>query len=536
MDGKAVVEQIRDEAGGRSTHSDTDRPASSPLRSHAFPWPKAAVYIAWLLLAAGAAFRLRMFLNNRSLWLDELFLADNLLHRGMAELTFLPMKWGQRAPLGFMWVEKLNMTLWGHSEYVLRLEPLVMGLAGLGLFAALVRRILPAGAGCVAIGLYAISSSLVYFSAELKPYGGDATFATAIVLCALVILHQPRWYWLTALGAIGVVGPWLAHPSVFVLAAVGLVLMIELVRRRRPRTAAVVAGMAGLWLASFMVLHEMTQVDPSQYARLLQTWKNDFAPWPVSGAAIAWYGSKVTDLFYHRPIGTYSASALSAALAILGAVRLSRLNRVVSLMLLLPILLALGASAVKQYAFGERLLMFIAPALLIYLALGVEEVRRILRDRSAALGVVVPLLVILFVVPWFCALLMRNWYAEETRPMFAYVDQRLQPGDTVFLYHWTAVAYDYYGPRFPFEARGVRPIRGILRDGDWVAYARDMEQLRGRQRVWILMSHVLGSGEDDERVHTNLIRLNHLGRQLERHDWPGAVALLYDMSGQEDGS
>ena len=42
--------------------------------------------MAWSLILVGAALRIARYLDNRSLWLDEVFLTNNLLHRSFAGL------------------------------------------------------------------------------------------------------------------------------------------------------------------------------------------------------------------------------------------------------------------------------------------------------------------------------------------------------------------------------------------------------------------------------------------------------------------
>jgi hypothetical protein len=84
------------------------------------PWPPAATAITLGLALLGAATRLRLYFVNRSLWLDEVFIALNLSRRSFAELA-KPL-YNQGAPLGFLWIEKAVTGLLGNAEWVLRLR------------------------------------------------------------------------------------------------------------------------------------------------------------------------------------------------------------------------------------------------------------------------------------------------------------------------------------------------------------------------------------------------------------------------------
>jgi len=94
------------------------------------------------VLLAGAALRLWEYLANASLWVDELALSESILYRPLRELLVLPLKVGQAAPAGFLAAVKLSTMLFGPSALAMRLPALLFTLAGLGLFAAVARRLL----------------------------------------------------------------------------------------------------------------------------------------------------------------------------------------------------------------------------------------------------------------------------------------------------------------------------------------------------------------------------------------------------------
>ncbi len=91
---------------------------------------------AWSLVALGIILRLRQYLANRSLWLDEAMLALNIIHKDFGELVG-KLDYEQGAPLGFILLEKLAATLIGDGERALRLLPLLAGCASLVLFSFL---------------------------------------------------------------------------------------------------------------------------------------------------------------------------------------------------------------------------------------------------------------------------------------------------------------------------------------------------------------------------------------------------------------
>ena len=103
--------------------------------------PRAAERIAWGFVAIGMLLRLRQFLFDRSLWLDETFVALNIIHRSPAELL-KPLDYNQGAPIGFLFLEKLATVSLGSSEMALRLLPFACGIVSIFLFKAVADRFL----------------------------------------------------------------------------------------------------------------------------------------------------------------------------------------------------------------------------------------------------------------------------------------------------------------------------------------------------------------------------------------------------------
>jgi hypothetical protein len=104
--------------------------------------------IAGLLILAGCFFRAYQYFINRSLWLDELALALNIINRSFPQLA-LPLNDNQGAPLGFLVIVKLLTVIFGNHEYILRALPFLTGLASILLLCQVSKNILsPAQISC----------------------------------------------------------------------------------------------------------------------------------------------------------------------------------------------------------------------------------------------------------------------------------------------------------------------------------------------------------------------------------------------------
>lgn len=203
------------------------------------------------VLGLGMLLRVSQYRACRSLWLDEASLALNFFGGGFRAMLS-PFGNHQAAPVGFNLLSAGMVRLAGFSEWSLRLLPLAAGLAAGLVFWRLSRRWLRGGALAFTNCAFAISSTLVYYSNEFKPYMLD-------VLLALVLLARVSGWWedgrprgrLAGLAVMGVVAVWFSFPLVFVMAGVGGTVLLACWREQTRLALPGFAAVVGAWLLAF---------------------------------------------------------------------------------------------------------------------------------------------------------------------------------------------------------------------------------------------------------------------------------------------
>lgn len=137
-----------------------------------------------VLLLLGALVRFGVWMQDRSLFIDEASLALNLAEKSFAGL-WGPLDYQQYAPPLFLMLMKSAVWFFGNSEQALRLVPLWSGLLALGLFGALVRRYtIGLWVAAAAVWIFAFSELHIRYATEAKQYGTDAAVALALVWMA----------------------------------------------------------------------------------------------------------------------------------------------------------------------------------------------------------------------------------------------------------------------------------------------------------------------------------------------------------------
>ncbi len=503
-----------------------------------------ATYHIWLcsgLLVVGVGLRGFQYSCDRSLWLDEAFVATNLVHKShgalMHELTF-----DQRAPAGFLLVEKSIVDALGHSDWALRLFPWLCGLASLMLFHFLGQRFLPAGAAVLALALVAFSPALIYYAAELKQY------STEVVVTLLLLLSADRLRTGDAtaircaeLALVGVIGVWFSFPAPFLLAGVGLCLTSHAMWHKDWPRVLGLAAVGAVWVVSFAALYEVQLRHFPRNVGLIALWDDGYMPLPPrSFHDCKWFVARYFGTL--RDITGLSTWGLAGLTFLIGVCTLAQRSRLRLSILLAPIAIALLVSGLRFYPFQGRLLLYLVPIVSLLIALGAWRMVEALATSlpSAAVG-----LVVLLVGPIvgtagiqlakrqpYTNCLFKGFQHEDMKPVMAHIKSNWQTDDIVYLYSQSNVAFEHYADRFGFRSSDA--VRGMLAEmclRDWSAVGADLEQLRGRRRVWVLFSHVnSGNGVDEDKLH--LYFLDRMGHRLDvyRPD-PNCncVVYLYDL-------
>jgi hypothetical protein len=114
----------------------------------------------------------------------------------------------------------------------------------------------------------------------------------------------------------------------------------------------------------------------------------------------------------------------------------------------------------------------------------------------------------------------------------SYIEEHWQPGDVAYVYHHLRAAFQYYALRYVFNPNDY--VLGKDEREHWEnqkneAYVKDLDQLRGKRRIWFVFSYVRsikGVNEEDYFVQC----LDRIGKRVDQVNGIGASVYLYDLS------
>jgi hypothetical protein len=486
--------------------------------------------MAGVIIGFGILLRVILYLHNRSLWLDEALLALNILEKPFSQLLG-PLDYQQMAPVGFLFIEKFLVLTFGDSEYVLRLFPLLAGILSLLIFYGVARHILTLRGLTIALGLFAVSEPLLRYSTELKQYSSDVAMALGIYWLGLRCLENESRFILSIFlfSIVGAILIWFSHPAIFSLAGAGITLTLYCLKDRKGQHFAWLVLPAVFWFGSFAVNYFfIINLDSPQNANMVKAWSGSDAFMPMSQFSVEglmWYPMKFFAMF--RNPGGLSFYGLAAFCFLVGWTSIFSEKRYAWYMLTFSFLFTILASGVHKYPFQGRLILFLVPAMFIFIGHGVDRVIAMTQFSHRIVGVSLCALLVLLPAQkaLFTLLFPERLDIEEVRPVMTYLRQNKQKDDRLYLYHSSEAAFQYYAKRIGLDAEYKRGVSSKL---NWDNYVKDLRDLQGKGRVWILFSHVHKTyGVDEEKFFVHI--LNGMGKQLESFMRTGASVYLYDL-------
>jgi hypothetical protein len=351
-------------------------------------WP---IILSVAVLSVGVLLRVYFYADRRSLWLDEVWLALNIVGRSLLGLT-RPLDFSQSAPVGFLWVERAAVVAGGANELALRAFPLITGCLLLVALWLLARRILGGSGAVLCLTLAALSPLLIYYSSEVKPYISDAFFAVMIMWLALDVLDaavsRRAWVRLAIGGAVAIL---FSTPSVFVLAAVGVALVAD--RRNRTRAGWLrLIATGGVWLLLFVVGYLTVYRSTATSAYMQRIWADSFLSssprdfiYVLHNASRSFFNESLfasDEAFVPR-----KGNTVVALLAVGGAVWLFRRRGLsTALLVVAPVFVVFLASFARRWPLVPRLMVFLVPTLALLVTAGAVGLAGLLPGRVRALA------------------------------------------------------------------------------------------------------------------------------------------------------
>ena len=474
------------------------------------------------IVAIGIGLRFWHYLANPSLNHDDICLGLNLIGRSAGGLTHT-LDFDQAAPLGFLWIERAMVCVFGPGEMALRLLPFVFGCASVILLARLAAKLLPPFEAIAVVGFFGFSQALIESAIQVKPYSLDP-LATIILVSVFLPLTRNSASQMESIAAAaaGAFALWFSFPALFVVGGMGAVTAslaiidrnIARLRRLLPVFCAwaVSAGCAysisvRRGLLGSLAHHDFVHMFPAHTPALIVPWMTE---------AVTTLGS-ISTSFWLAPL---------AAIGLLFAVALMLWRRDrLSLLLAAPIALCLIASVAQKYPWIPRLLFFAAPLTLMITA---REVGGFVRERALALRMlavsIAGIALVYAGLSAFKNVVVNDGGFDDPRGAVAAIAKAWQPGDRIYASGAAMPCIIYYRMMLHADQLDFVNSRNPVYVPDQAERIVALPKTEGR--LWFLY-FAPNEKDFDQRILTNF---HQAGSLISRARYKNFIVALWDLS------
>jgi len=406
------------------------------------------------IIALGILFRVKLYLENHSVWLDEAVTTVSIGSRTFKEILtrFDIFPEFAKPPIGFELIEKLSITIFGNNELAFRLFPLLSGIGALLLFYLIVKKLFSEKVQKVSLIFFAVCDPLIQYCGDTKPYSSDVLM---VLILVFLFIHVRRSGLglknILLLGLSGGLIIWISSACIFILTALGLTAVTMIVINKKWKDLISVLPVFVIWLVSFVFLYKISLSQMVHGDSLKATWVGAFGPDAIfSFTTLAWMRDVFFEMF-KQPGGMYlpklpfHIGILGSLIFFAGCWQLFKRDKEHFLLFVSPVLITLFAALIGKYPFRGRVILFLVPSIIAVLSSSVNIKFNKARGISSVIALVIAY--VLLYQPFMAA--MHNFTrgrggSEHNRQALAFMQKYYLPGDMIFFNTSGQFSFWYY--------------------------------------------------------------------------------------------
>lgn len=477
-----------------------------------------------LVIIIGVVLCVIQFIYNRNIWGDEAYVAYRLVTRNFAEL--MNTSGDLVLPMLFLFIQKSLTLLLPNAETALKILPFISYFGALWFLIRLIKIISPKNLILVAaVALFVFNLITIRYATEIKQYMTDVFFAVAMFYFTLKRYKRLNIK-ILVLSLVGVIGIFLTHISVIILATSGVILMRRSYLGISENNKYLFIVFA-VWLSFFAFNYFAFLNNAISYEPAIKHWigKKGFMPVDLfSEEAINFflfhYNQIFNNLFYFGKTGFY----ILPMLMILGIIHLI-LKRNFDLLLLafVPLVIHLLLSALQIYPFAVRLILYMMPGFILVIVSGLELIAEMIKHQRYSLYQ--KAITFIFVVTLSGSFPLSNYpfRNNNVKVSINYILENHIVGDTIVVERRVGDMYRFYHVTEP----DLAPLPFIWINLNFVkheqGYLRNLKKQTGRK--WLL--HTKMAPRFQRRLKSQIEKSN--GIILDEYISWGSAAYLVEF-------
>jgi hypothetical protein len=439
-----------------------------------------AIVVAGLLVA-GVITRVQFL--DRSLWLDEAWVANSIRATTLHQAIYYD-DWLQTTPPLFIALSRLVTSVFGTSNVAFRALPALSGIVSVLLFSFVALRLLKPSFSLIAILLFVFSPQVILYSQSLKQYSTDVFSTISLLVLGYLYIEKRADRWFSLLLAAFVVLSFLSYPAILFLPFLlfAAITKVDFQSGANGAQRAIRANWRQFsWAVALVVLVSVTNywlfIAPNKSPALTEFFPDGFYHGHSLAGFLEFYSARLptlTGIFFFGGPGVLRV--VTVCITVIGFIHLwvsgtkwSCLETFQTAVLFTaPIAGIVGLNLLGFFplpGFHHRILLFVFPITALAFCLGLQFLAglasgfitsRWVRLKAASvenvLGSAVFVGLVGFLWLFYYTVGVQPFFAEEyedSEKAIAYLVNRAQPNDVLYVYAAMREPFKLYGEMLP---------------------------------------------------------------------------------------
>jgi hypothetical protein len=443
--------------------------------------------LLYSLLGLGFILAFYQYYFNRSLWLDEAFLANNIIKKSWLELAGT-LDYNQASPLLYTFILKLFGSFFYYGDNILRLPSFIAYALGLVLIKKYLDRAhANISTQLIIFSLIVLNPYFIRYSSELKQYMMDFLAAGVYLLLAQKPLNSLRNGRISA--ALLLFFCFLSHAAILLTISFTILHFLNYFKNRKSAQFDIV--FYAIITAGFILIYFTQFANNSNKDFLFQYWTNAGAFLPIGsglGAIVNFLVQKYKmvcfDMFAMVPkldvFGFYAA-----ILSLIGYFMVK--HRTKLLIFVLPLLVHLAVSGFGVYPFEKRCVLYLVVLTIIGIAVGLQYLVQAQLNKKYNYLIVLPFILLVGLISVGFSKISYPIEVEELKPLLLKLGQVKKEEDTVLVYYFSQPIVEFY-----------QLSEGLLKDLRYTTIIENRANPENYEKSfaalgnsgWVLLSHI----------------------------------------------
>lgn len=447
-------------------------------------------FLLYPILLVGIGLRIVVYLQNRSLFLDEANVSLDIVNKSYLDL-FRPFESGQLIPPLFASCIKFCTECFGNNEFALRLFPLIISMVSLALFYHTSKKVIEDKVSLIFVNwLFASSGLLIKYATEVKQYGFDVLMTIILISAALEIDEKPFskkdcLLWIS----LGMILIWFSMPTIFILSGIGFYMLFkkQSIIQSSFKNIFPILLIGASWLSSFGLYYFSILYKGLSTDSLLSYHQEYFLPFIPTDISSLNQWLFIQHEILRTTIGVTGLAIGSGVLFLFIGIFVSfKKDWKKAILFTSPIIITWIVSSLGKYSMLPRLALFYLPLSILIIGIGIEAI-----SSKAKQFYKYPLILLLIIVASHQTAYKYFWksfHYEEIKPVLDFLKVSSTLEDIIYV-HWEgAPAYEFYTRKHDDKDSRFKIVSHKTILTQWDSNHPELKEPIP-QNIWLVFSH-----------------------------------------------